>query len=69
MSSSTVPTGPSPEAIRSALLERYPETIVAEALGATFSSLDETPWPNYATIVTTDEHDEGAPSDLARRGR
>ena len=68
MSSSTLPTGPTPEAIRSALLERYPETVVAEALGATFFSLDESHWPNYATIVTTDEHDEGAPSNLARPG-
>ena len=68
MSSSTLPTGPTPEAIRSALLERYPETVVAEALGATFFSLDESHWPNYATIVTTDEHDVGAPSNLARPG-
>jgi hypothetical protein len=68
MSSSTLPTGPDPEAITRDLLERYPETVVAEALGATFFSLDETHWPNYATIVTTDEHDEGAPSDLARPG-
>jgi hypothetical protein len=68
MSSSPLPTGPNPEAIRNVLLERYPETVVAEALGATFFSLDERHWPNYATIVTTDEHDEGAPSDLARPG-
>jgi hypothetical protein len=68
MSSSTLPTGPGPEAITEVILERYPETVVAEALDATFFSLDETHWPNYATIVTTDEHDEGAPSDLAREG-
>ncbi len=68
MRPSTPPTGPTPEAIRTGILERYPETFVAEALGATFFSLDETNWPNYATIVTTDEHDEGAPSDLARAG-
>jgi hypothetical protein len=68
MTSSTLPTGPSPEAIRTVLLEWYPETVVAEALGATFFSLDEKHWPNYATIVTSDEHDEGAPSYLARAG-
>jgi hypothetical protein len=68
MGSSTVPTGPDPEAITRMFLERYPETVVAEALGATFFSLDERHWPNYATIVTTDEHDEGTPSDLARPG-
>jgi hypothetical protein len=38
-------------------------------MGAMFFSLDaDKHFPNFATIVTTDEHDEGAPSDLARRG-
>ena len=68
MSSSRPPAGPDPEAITKLILERYPETVVAEALGATFFSLDDKHWPNYATIVTTDEHDEGAPSNLARPG-
>jgi hypothetical protein len=68
MSSPALPTGPDPEAITRLILERYPETVVAEALGATFFSLDQKHWPNFATIVTTDEHDEGAPSDLARPG-
>lgn len=68
MPSSTQPTGPGPEAIRQVILERYPGTVVAEALGATFFSLDDSHWPNYATIVTTDEHDEGAPSRLDRPG-
>ena len=68
MSSSRLPIGPDPEAITRAILDRYPETVIAEALGATFFSLDEKNWPNFATIVTTDEHDDGAPSDLARRG-
>jgi hypothetical protein len=63
---STQPVGPDSAAITHAILERYPETVVAEALGATFFSLNQRNWPNYATIVTTDEHDEGAPSDLAR---
>jgi hypothetical protein len=68
VSTSTPPTGPDPEAIRQVILERYPETVIADALGATFFSLDEKHWPNYATIVTTDEHDEGSPSNLARPG-
>ena len=68
MSSSTLPPGPDPEAITRLILERYPETVVAEALGATFFSLDEKHWPNFATIVTTDEHDMGNPSNLARPG-
>ena len=37
-------------------------------MGATFFSLDDKHWPNFATIVTTDEHDMGNPSNLARAG-
>lgn len=68
MKSDEPPTGPDPEVITKAILERYPETVVGNAMGATFFSLDEKQWPNFATIVTTDEHDEGAPSYLARPG-
>ena len=68
MSPEPLPTGPDPEAIARFIRETYPETVVAEALDATFFSLDEKHWPNYATIVRTDEHDEGTPSDLARPG-
>jgi hypothetical protein len=68
MSSTPLPTGPDPEAITRLILEHFPETVVAEALGATFFSLDEKHWPNFATIVTTDEHDMGNPSNLARPG-
>jgi hypothetical protein len=67
MNRQTVPTGPKPEAITRIILERYPETVTATTMGATFFSLDETHWPNFATIVTTDEHDEGAPSNLTAR--
>ena len=64
-----LPTGPDPEAITRTIRETWPETDVVEALGAAFFSLDpEKHWPNYATIVTTDEHDMGAPSNLARPG-
>ena len=63
------PIGPDPEAIKRTILETWPETDVVEALAAWFFSLDpEKHWPNYATIVTTDEHDEGAPSNLSRPG-
>jgi hypothetical protein len=69
MSPEPLPTGPDPEAITRIILERYPDTDVVDALGATFFSLDpENHWPNFATIVTTDEHDEGAPSRLSRTG-
>ena len=69
MSNEPLPTGPDPEAIRRTISETWPETDVVEALGASFFSLDpETHWPNFATIVTTDEHDMGTPSNLARPG-
>ena len=69
MTTDALPTGPDPEAITRMILETWPETDMVEALGAKFFSLDpEKHFPNFATIVTTDEHDEGAPSDLARPG-
>jgi hypothetical protein len=64
----TNPTESGPDAgeITTWITTTYPETVVATALGATFFSLDEKHWPNFATIVTTDEHDVGSPSNLAR---
>ena len=65
---STRDSGPDPDEITEWITSTYPETVVATALGATFFSLDEKHWPNFATIVTTDEHDMGEPSNLARPG-
>ena len=65
---STRESGPDPDEIKSWITTTYPDVVVAEALGATFFSLDEKHWPNLATIVTTDEHDMGTPSNLARPG-
>jgi hypothetical protein len=59
---------PSPEKIVDWIKDTYPDTIAASAMGATFFSLDESHWPNFATIVTTDEHDIGGPSKLSRLG-
>ena len=64
---STLPAGPDPETIVRFITESYPETDVVEAMHAWFFSLDpEKHWPNYATLVTTDEHDDA--SDLDRPG-
>jgi hypothetical protein len=64
-----LPTGPDPEAITRTILETFPDTDLVEIPSAAFFSLDaEKHWPNFATIVTTDEHDEGAPSRLSRPG-
>ena len=68
MTTETLPTGPDPEAITRTILDTWPETDMIEAMGATFFSLDpERHFPNFATIVTTDEHDEGSPSNLTAR--
>ena len=61
-------SGPTPDEITDWITTTWPETVVAQALGATFFSLSDKHWPNFATIVTTDEHDTGAPSNLARDG-
>ena len=61
--------GPDPQAIVDHITSSYPETDVVTIPGAWFFSLDpEKHWPNYATIVTTDEHDMEPVSDLARPG-
>ena len=65
--STSIPAGPDPATIVSYILETYPETDLVEAMNAYFFSLDpEKHWPNYATLVTTDEHDDA--SDLDRPG-
>jgi Family of unknown function (DUF6194) len=60
-------SGPGPDEISTWIMTAYPRTVIAQALGATFFSLTEKSWPNFATIVTTDEHDMGAPSNLTSR--
>ena len=68
MTDPNLSTGPDPEAIITYLTTTYPGTDVVTIPGAWFFSLDaEKHWPNYATIVTTDEHDMGSPSNLGAR--
>jgi hypothetical protein len=65
--SNAPPPGPDPKTIVDRILQTYPETDVVEAMNAWFFSLDaERHWPNYATLVTTDEHDDA--SNLSRPG-
>lgn len=60
-------TGPDAEALISLIRETWPHTDVASVPGAAFFSLDsETHWPNYATIVWTDDFDQA--SNLSRPG-
>ena len=66
MTDSTV-SGPTPDEITDWITTTYPRTVVARAMGATFFSLTQDSWPNFATIVTTDEHDMGTPSNLTAR--
>lgn len=56
------------DAIVRYITETFPGVDLVSAMGATFFSLDpEKHWPNFATIVTTDEHDMGSPSNLSAR--
>src|ERR1051326_8725363 len=61
-----LPDGPTAEDITDYITRTYPDAVVGEAMNASFFSLDESMWPNFATIVTTDEHDEDGPSRLSR---
>jgi hypothetical protein len=59
-------TSPDPAAITDFIIETYPDTIVATAMGGTFFSCNEQSWPNFATIATGDDFDDA--SNLARDG-
>jgi hypothetical protein len=68
MSKESLPTGPDRDAIIRLIRDTWPDAAVATIKGAAFFSLDEKHWPNFATVVWTDDFDEGAPSNLARPG-
>lgn len=60
-------SGPDVEAITHHITTTFPATDVVTMEGAAFFSLDaETHWPNFATIVWTDDFDQA--SDLSRPG-
>ena len=55
------PSRLTPDDVVAYITAAWPETDVVEAMNAWFFSLDpEKHWPNYATLVTTDEHDEAS---------
>jgi hypothetical protein len=63
--------GPDPAAITAHITSAYDGVDVVEAYDAIFFSVDPVKhWPNFATIVTTDIHDQGSghSSDLSRPG-
>jgi Family of unknown function (DUF6194) len=68
MTTEVLPTGPSPEAITRTITDTYPEAYMITIDGASFFSLDEKHFPNFATIVWKDDFDDGAPSELSRPG-
>jgi Family of unknown function (DUF6194) len=60
-------TGPNPETIIDYIRRTYPESDILESGGTWFFSFDpERHFPNYATIVTNNDYDDG--SDLDREG-
>jgi hypothetical protein len=68
MSTEPMPDGPDLDHMIHLVTDAFPDAVIARIDSAVFFSLDEKHWPNFATIVWTDEHDEGAPSNLARDG-
>jgi len=68
MSTESLPDGPDRDELIGLIGERWPHAAVARIEGAIFFSLDDKHWPNFATIVWTDDFDEGAPSKLFRPG-
>jgi Family of unknown function (DUF6194) len=68
MTDEALPDGPDQDEMQQLMRDAYPDAVVATMDSAAFFSLDETHWPNFATIVWTDEHDMGTPSNLARPG-
>jgi hypothetical protein len=68
MSDERLPDGPDLEEMIQLITDAFPDAVIARIDSAVFYSLDEKHWPNFATIVWTDEHDMGTPSNLARPG-
>ena len=63
----SVAAGPGPDAITEYITTTYPDADVVTIDGAAFFSLDpETQWPNFATLVWSDDTDQV--SDLSRPG-
>jgi hypothetical protein len=50
------------------LRDEFPDAVVLVIEDAAFFSLDESHWPNFATIVWSDRHDVDAPARLDREG-
>lgn len=68
MTTEPMPDGPDLDGMIQLITDAFPDAVIARIDSAIFFSLDERHWPNFATIVWTDEHDEGTPSNLAREG-
>jgi hypothetical protein len=68
MTTETLPDGPDVNQMIELIRDAHPDAVVAKIDSAAFFSLDEKHWPNFATVVWTDEHDMGTPSNLARPG-
>ena len=67
MTTDSLPTGPDQESITLSIRQVWPDTDVVTTTGASFFSLDpEKHWPNFATIVSTDDFDTA--SNLSRPG-
>ena len=61
MTGEPLPNGPDEETITGKIRELWPDTDVVTVPGGSFFSLDaEKHWPNFATIVSTDDFDQAS---------
>jgi hypothetical protein len=70
MTAQSRPAGPDRDAVAAFIRDTYPHADVVTTDGAVFFSLDaERHWPNFATIVWTDDFDVplGRPSNISAR--
>ena len=63
-----VTTEPTAQEVIQVLRDEFPDAVVLVIEDAAFFSMDESHWPNFATVVWSDRHDVDAPAQLDREG-
>ena len=61
-------TDPTADDVIQVLRDTFPDAVVLVIEDAAFFSMDESHWPNFATVVWSDRHDVDAPARLDREG-
>jgi hypothetical protein len=59
---------PTAQEVIQVLRDEFPDAVVLVIEDAAFFSMDDSHWPNFATVVWSDRHDVDAPARLDREG-